>query len=87
MGEGSVPGNLLDVYIELVEMVNKGHCGGESLRSLSQCSSTRSLTMYLGSTWSITASVANDDHRYHWMDLDVDQRMFSIGIILGYQER
>jgi len=42
--------------------------------------------MCLGSTGSITASVANDDHGYRWMDLDIDQRMLSVSIVFGYEE-
>ena len=42
--------------------------------------------MFLRFTWSVTASVADDDHWYGWMDLDIDQRMLPIGIVLGYEE-
>jgi hypothetical protein len=43
--------------------------------------------MRLGSTWSVTASVADDDYWYRWMDLDIDQRVLSIGVVFGYEER
>jgi hypothetical protein len=43
--------------------------------------------MRSGSTWSVTASVTNDDHWYFGMDLDTDQRMLSVGVVLGYEER
>lgn len=43
-------------------------------------------SMTLGSTWSVTAGVADDDYWYRWMDLDVDQRMLAVCVVLGYEE-
>lgn len=48
---------------------------------------TTPLTMRFGFTWSVTASVADNDHWYSWMHFDIDQRMLSVGIVLGHEER
>lgn len=42
--------------------------------------------MCSGFAWSVTASVADDDHWYRWVDLDIDQRMLSVGIFLSYEK-
>jgi hypothetical protein len=45
------------------------------------------LTMRFRFTWSVTASVADNDHWYSWMHFDIDQRMLLVGIVLGHEER
>jgi hypothetical protein len=91
MGKGSVRDSPSGGCIELLGMVNdlavvvleSDAVANLKLHVLCRWTSTISLTMRFRSTWSVTASVADDDHWYGWMNLDIDQRMLSVGIVLG----